>query len=589
MRTRTSLSLVLLVTLVFSGCNLFGGGQNKGADDQMSLFEKQVQSQQKIVPEKFFPKDTLAVVGVSVNEPETKQNLERIVAQFPGVEQLKEAFWTGFRSSGKNNMQEAETLIKELWSETERVTVGVAWTSPEAEPTVYVALVLSKTDAVGKVEAEALKSGGTEENFKDTKILQNPDSTIFGMLKGDMYVVSNQKKALTDLYDRAASDSLYNDFDYRNSVSKLDQPHWVYGYVRFAPLISMISQKVNDPEVRRVLDTDSTRMLDTMAFSLGAQSDGVSLKFFGRGDKAVMDRIGYKFSDLKNPKNEFYLLSKIPALQTVWLEEAYNLKSAFKISFRDNPAFTPEMQSSLMVARQQIETLSGLDLEKDLLDLFGKGAAFAFQYDSGNFMPAMTALIDVSDHETSAKKITGLMDQGFSALKERLAASGAPTTFLDVSTDKLGNSTLALVSVNLNAFVAGNPGIPPAAKDVIAKIKIQFRYGVTDDKLLLLSTIADLPTRQGKNSVMDEENLKKAMTYVDAKGAANIVYFDLSHLLTYVDDIVNVVNDIEPMSTSDRTSYERVVNVLKPIQYAIFTSQTQDYEVVSSGFVKIGK
>lgn len=583
------LSISVISILLLSSCN-FGGNQ---ANPQQTLqkFEEQSQSAKKVLPEQYLPKSSLAVLSVSINDTETRENLDQLLKQFPGIEELKEAFWQGFRQTGNEKTADLEKMEKEfrnLLDNIERVVVGI--TVENDEPVLYGAWIMKSTSAMDPFITE-LKSKlqFSEETVNGQKIMTNTENGVSMSFKDDVLFISTKKEGLTQMLGRKADDSIYADPDFKKTLGSLEFPALAYGYVLPGEGVKILLEKAKDPKIKAAFDNDSFKMLKALGASIAAHKDGFSLRLYEEGNKEVMDQAGFKFSTIQRPGNTAWLAGQLPDSLPLLYEEAYNVKKALQTSFElSGSSMTPEVQKSLMTMKGMIESATGLDLQKDVLDLLDKRILFAMQYEKNNFMPAITILFDTAGHESSVEKIITTLDKNIDVLLSQIAQSGAPSNLLTKETVKVGNAELHRLKLN-SEYLLSSPNIPPQAKEGLKNLKVEFVYGMTAQKQMILTTIGNIES-SFKSQDGTTPWLKQGLDKLElSQSPDGVVYVDVANILSYVDDIVNLVNGIEPMSASDRQSYEKIINVIKPIKYMVFGSDVEDYSVTSRGFVKIGE
>lgn len=583
-----SLSLSLLSILLLSSCSMFGG--NKPNPEQtLKKFEEQSQSAQKVLPEQYLPKNLILLASVSINDSETKENLDNLLKKFPGVEELKEAFWKGFRESSGEKAAEMEKDVRDLFGDTERLVFGVELENEQ--PVVHLAFVMKGTDVLNRLQDKLVKEAQFKEETKNgLKMLMNTDKGVYMSLKNDVLFVTSNSGALDKDLGRQPADSIYADMMFKQTLGALEFPALAYGYVLPGDAVKIIVAKAKDPKIKQAFDNDSFKILKALGASVVAQKDGLSLRFYEAGDKEVMDKAGFKFSTVKRPDNQPWLVSRLPDNQILFFEEAYNIRDALKSSFALNQTgMTPQAQETLKTVKAMVESATGLDLEKDLLDLLDKRILFALQYEKNNFMPALTILFDIAGHENSAEKVVGTLDKNIDVFLAQIKQSGAPANLLTKESVGIGGAKLQRLKVNVQDMLLDNPNIPPQAREGLKNLKIEFSYGITDKKEMILTTIADVESML-KNQETESGWLKTATDTLQANRKQDaLVYVSIESMLGYVDDIVTLVDGIEPMSAKDKDSYEKVINAIKPIKYAVFGSEVEDYTVTGRGFVKIGE
>ncbi len=418
--------------------------------------------------------------------------------------------------------------------------------------------------------------------------MRNPANKFYAMLKGDIFFITNSDENLKSMMNITAAQSLYDVPGYKKVLSNLETPHLVYMYMNF-PLFfeQMIAAGEADEKSRAFFESDSVKMLEGMGMSLTPKKDGVSFKLVASGNQEAMDKLSMRFSTTPNSKQ--YMTGKFPALNTIMYEEIYNLKEIVSNSFRSNPAAYSQMAEGIEMSRIQIQQALNLDLQKDFFDLFDKGFALAVQYEKGNLIPGLSILVDAKGHEESARKVLAALDLGMIGTMASIRESTGSETFLTKEAVQVNGQAMVLVKLNLmEALQDKLANIPPAAKSMIEKMKVEFVYGLDANGVMVLSTIGNLSEKYGKSSLTSEPNIKQAWTYITADNQGAF-YFDLQNVLAYAEEMVKLIDQMEPMSATEKESYDRIVNMLKPIRYAIFSSQSGPYDSVATGFIKIGE
>ena len=580
----------LIIAVVMVVCILAGGTTAFllwGKHKNIGKFEEASKSSQNSIAEQYLPASTMLVASLNLRDTNVQKNMDTLLSYFPGSEEIRHNIMKGFSEEMNKNLSsynlDFEKDLLPIIGNNPRIMLALAPPiTGQQDPIIYGATTVQDMQGLNTLINKLVTTKIFSQELPDM-VLANTEHHFYSGIKNDLFIFSNNKEALLQyLTKQDPAHSLFTDNLYTQVISNLDTPYLGYLYMNI-PLLAAQMKNI-DPATHQILGNNSIRAIQGIGLSLSPQTTGISFKGYVVGDKAVMDKMNYLFSHL--PSQKPLLMKNITNSHTMLFSEVFDFKKAWEDSLAMNKTAMEEMYGISALAKQYIASATGLDVEQDILPLLDNDIAFAIQYEKGNLMPQISVLINVSHHPDSAQKIIQLIDRSIDSLIHQLQQSGAPKTFVQKKSVTISSKPFTKVTMDIMQSIPPDMAMVPAAKSMLGTTKVTLTYGITADNVLIVTTDNHLSELYGKSSMTLEKNVTEALQYVNDT-TQGISYIDIENILGYVDQIVQYIDALEPMTTEDKASYDKIVHMLQPLKYIIFSSTSQDYSATTTGFLKI--
>jgi hypothetical protein len=583
-RKNLIIAVVILVLILAGGTTAYVlWGKNKN----IAKFEEASKSIQNIIAEQYLPPSTMMVLALNLRDTNVHKNIDTLLSYFPGNEEIRHNIMKGFSEEMNKNLSsyalDFEKDLLPIIGNNPRIMLALAPPADgEKDPTVYGATTVQDIPGLNTLMNKLVATTIFTQELP-TIVLENNEHHFYSGIKNDLFVFSNNKDALTQyLTKQDQAHSLFTDHLYTQVISNLDTPYLGYLYMNI-PAFATQMKNIN-PETQQVFENNSVLAIQGLGLSLSPQTTGINFKGYVVGDKAVMDNMNYLFSHI--PSQQPLLMKNITNSYTMLFSEVFDFKKAWEDSLAMNKTAMEEISGISALAKQYIASATGLDVEKDIFPLLDNEIAFAIQYEKGNLMPQISLLVNVSHHPDSAQKIIQLIDRSIDSLIHQLQQSGAPKTFVQKNSVTISNKPFTKVTMDIMQSIPSDMAMVPAAKSMLETTKVTLTYGITADNVLIVTTDNHLSELYGKSSMTSEKNVAEALQQVNDT-TQGISYIDMENILGYVDQIVRYIDALEPMTTDDKASYDKIVHMLQPLKYIIFSSTAEDYTATTTGFIKI--
>jgi hypothetical protein len=583
-RKNLIIAVVVLVLILAGGTTAYVlWGKNKN----IAKFEEASKSIQNIIAEQYLPPSTMMVLAFNLRDTNVQKNIDMLLSYFPGNEEIRHNIMKGWSEEIKNNLPsytfDFEKELLPILGNNPRIMFALAPPADgEKEPTVYGATTVQDIPGLNTLINKLVDTKRFTQELP-TIVLENNEHHFYSGIKNDLFVFSNHKDALTQyLTNQDQAHSLFTDPLYTQIITNLDIPYLGYLYMNIPAFATQM--KNIDSETQQVFESNSVFAIQGLGLSLSPQTTGIRFKGYVVGNKEVMDNMHYRFSHL--PSQKPLLMNKISSSSTMLFTEVFDFKKAWEDSWAMNTTDMKEMSNISSLAKQYIASTTGLDVEKDIFPLLDNEIAFSIQYEKENLMPQISLLVNVSHHPDSAQKIIQLIDRSIDSLIHQLQQSGAPETLVQKNSVTISNKPFTKVTMDIMQLIPSDMAMVPVAKSMLEKTKITLTYGITADNILIISTDNHLSELYGKSSMASEKNVAEALQQVNDT-TQGISYVDIENILGYVDQIVRYIDALEPMTTDDKASYDKIVHMLQPVKYMIFSSTAEDYTATTTGFIKI--
>jgi hypothetical protein len=298
----------------------------------------------------------------------------------------------------------------------------------------------------------------------------------------------------------------------------------------------------------------------------------------------MMDTMQYKFSDI--PSQQPSMFANIPLSETMLAIEMFDFKKAMEDSFQMNGKAMDEVGQYVTGAKQYIAMTTGLDIEKDIFNLMDQEVSFTIQYEKGSLIPHITLLVNIAGHAENASKIIRSIDHGIDTVMQQLQQEGAPDSFLRKEKIHMGQTAMTKATLNIMQTVPPDMVMNPSAKSMLEKSILSLTYGITGDNALMITTDNRMSETYGKSSITSEPALADGLQRI-GKQTQGFSFFNVTNTLGYVDQIISYIDTLEPMTSNDKDSYTKIVNMIRPLKYLIFSSTSNAYDTTSTSFIKI--
>ncbi len=535
------------------------------------------------------PANSVLVVALDMEDPDARSHLPGLARKFGSgstEQRLSDTLGTLMEGSAEEG---ARAEVAALVASTRQAIVAATDENPSV---LYSITHLRDGKAYEALEKKLLTLPGyTKEQYKSFTILTKGTEGLFVTQKDATVYASSTKEGLQKLVDGAfAAAPLSGDADYSAAMQKMGRS-FLSAYFR-PDFVTKVAEQAamegatEEQKQQLAQAAESLKAITAMAFAVKAENEGLRIAGTTFGNREVLDQMQFKFSSL--PSHESYLSSDIPTGPTIMFSEAYDLKSSFANSFRLN-GMDPAQLKDLEAQLDGMAKGMGLDLKADVYPLFGKGSAFALQFDDGNVFPRLTVITDVTGEEQRADKVVAALTKGLEGAIASLTSpeSGIPAGLITKTTVPIEGKNFSRISFNtaaVSAFVGADA--PAALQTALEKLKVELWLGVTDEGRMVMTTTSGLDTRLDKDGVDSEKDYDDAMARVTDNGRG-IAYFHIANLSQYVGQVYQVLSSYE--GGDGFASYAKFIESIKPLRYLILSSSASEYETQSDGFLKIGE
>lgn len=555
--------LICLSLLIFSSCSFF----QKDQTDELA--------NSQIIGETLLPQDIMLLFKFS---PENK-------AEYANFLELKNLF-----STEKNRSAFEETLnaqfnqynlnyaqdLKPIIGTGSETILAIQSTNNQDLPNFFIIQKIAKIEGYEILTKKLLQQKHIIA-LKDGYELKNETNpNLFFGQKNNFIILTNSKENLNLSVNLTPQQSLVYSERYSKTRENLPTNSLGLFYMNTKLFFEDLAQATAQSQSgANLMFTENSlgNMFLSNGTTLHAEKDGIKITGFIEGDQKLIDPL-FKFNHIPNEKT--YLDQKLPGLKTYLYFEKFNLKGVYEQFMHNIEKSSPDLYAEYLQAQESFEKNSGIKFDQDLLSWMDKGFAFSIK-DSGYAVPAFTLAIDASNNTDGATKILNTLDSfisiGTFTLQEY--ATALQRSEIEVNQGKLKNIKLNISDLPLEVQEQGS---------IITGLLdgIELSYGLTGDKIFLISTDPKLSQSYQKETLM-QDNVYKALKKNTPTKTQGITYFNLSNTLENLDRLSEVL----PFQTSNDENLAEIKKYISIFKGAIFSSNATEYSYTYQGKINL--
>lgn len=559
--------------------------------NSLHSFENELTSSQDSLIESMLPNDVYALLAFNWNNDITKHRTQNIIKLFTKSDTLAND-WI------KSQFEEDPDLY-ELVQNTERAVLSAANKLDETSPErLYFVLNANDPEIITKVKTENVQNNKWQiETVENQEILINSEEAdFFATQIKDLLIITNTKEEAVRIAKKTyENNSVLQKEDFRDVVKSIDSPSLLYIYAEpskvITQLLTFLKNEGQLPAseeimIRSILGQDALNIVKAAGFSVSTEKDGLAFHTYSLGNKELMKQKLFAFDTV--PHRSPYLSSKLPKTNTILYAETFDLITSWKQSLSLYDTGTQNQVTGIFdIIKGSLATFSGLNAEKDIAPLFARGFSIALQHDDKSLIPFLSLLIDVNTQVNNTRNLVQALDRGTNFLMNQVEIQTGSNTLVTKDNVDIKGQKLSRLKVNMEELLAMVATFPPHIQTQFENMQLQFVYGVTGDEVLILSTMPNIESRYAQNeSLEDETDFKEALGNRKGKLQA-LQYINTKNLISYIETVFTVIDTLEPLSASEKTSYQKVMDFIKPLGYVVMGVESEEFESHTKAFLKI--
>lgn len=509
----------------------------------------------------------LSNVAKTVDVPTLQKSLEEMMTSSSDTAKtaLFKKLYDAFSSQGA----EGTGALKQALIAVGEIPEGVG--SETADPQGVMLYSFTNSDKVRPLVEELTKGATPFRNTTDVLYVPLKPSTevplvreatgaapqtVFqiGMIKDVMFIASDEQTAqeIIGRYEGTLKDSLADNKEFKDSISKLPTPFVGYMFYNFKKLIAD-SNKDSKPE-EKVLSEKFFPFPVVGATAMVAQANGISFN-----SVLAMENDTAFSKAMKEGKATLY--KRVPAKQVIVYEEGVGLGGLIQDVL---DAAKPD-EASL----EELKKTVGIGVREDIIPLLNGAVAFVMQNNANSALPGFSFYIDAASHVDIATRLNTTIDLGIDAglsMAKLSMPSADPTKPL--ITKRVLSAAVGTGSA-VTVYRDRIPELEGSLRSMIQSllpIEITFVYGLTKDNVLFFSTY-DMVEKElaDPSTALDKQQLFIQMQNGVTIGKS-IVFVNPAELTTLVKKFADLMGAMSPISEEGKQGlalFEKYMGLVK--------------------------
>lgn len=429
---------------------------------------------------------------------------------------------------------------------------------------------------------------------KGLRVQVNEDQKIFlADIKG-ILVITSELPAIKNIIDLKPENSLFKSENYSANrskiLNKLQNSYQFFGFVNFEKITSSLLLFAKNTDFNASLDL--IKYFRTAGIGLKTSKNGLQIESHVSGNPTKMDKDEFKFNMVDFNPN---LFRKFPKANPFYYGETANIQEMLKFylkilkktenalneqfqkEYPENDTPPPPKSNSTMF-EEAFEEQTGLDLENDIFSWLDKESGLAIQ-DNGSLIPSLSLIFNAVSNPTAAAKFANYIATSI----QPLISDNKNINFLKLD---IPDSTLYQISFNVINLYYGNEKSAEALvlKELVKPIVITF--GVTADKLFLISTYPEILTHLGEGL---QENADFYSLYSSIPiGNGELGYLSVKNILNHIKRIADLGIKMYPQKLDLRSLHQfySITDQIGKVQDLLTTGTNAVYETSQTSMIR---
>lgn len=574
---KKQIAMLLLPLIFLGGCSILQKTENFSS-------EKSAQ-----IGEALLPQDVLFLAKFST-EDETEYNNYKELKEIliPQEEEYQNELQKEINQTLAEYNLDFETDIKPLFGEKTETIVAIGGELTADTPDVYIIQKLENLEKYTELANKLLSQKLTvaiENGYKSKNTNETDDILFFGEKNGFL-VLTNNETEFSETMRLSVGDSLIYNEKYVKIRENLPANFLGLAYVNMELIAleikNMLLQTEGelDESTLTTLDNPWIEILSSIGASINAEQNGIKFLAYTHGNKAVMEKLDYRFNDI--PNQETYLNKSLPGNELYLYMEGFDLKQKIEDFEEGLQETNPEAYELYEEQKKQAKAILGFDIDKDILTWLDKAIAFSVQ-NTESVIPGITLAVDVSSNPEGAGKLVDTIDSflAIAMLSLKDYATSIDKQDIEIGGNKFKQLAVLTENLPLELQEQGDLIVP-----ILADLKVS--YGITNNDILIFSTYPDL-AKDFQKDVVTENVIYKLLSKETDKKGQGVFYFSPETFAKHLEQIKLTMEDFSSLSASDQKDIEVIIDYLQSLQGMIFTGVAHTESSDAQGYLRINK
>ncbi|MEK6614837.1 MAG: DUF3352 domain-containing protein, partial [Bacteroidota bacterium] len=392
-------------------------------------------------------------------------------------------------------------------------------------------IALQTTEDQWKKFLELTRNYLVDENYKGQKIYHAGISEITFFTKiGNTILITEKKENIQKGIDQIlAGNTLSKNTKYQETATSFLAEGLLNIFIDADGIADLIEVGVEDMGTQELEETMQKAMKiirssTSMGVSIGKTSKTFDMKTVDIYNEAEKEAAGISTKDLAYTPS---IYKKIPGAGLVAYIEMFNVKKAWEIQKEKTFEMLERNGESLKQIGEmikEIKTETGIDLEKDVLQILDGEIGISMNRQGEDIIPGITLLTDVSRNFETAKgtveKLKAFIEKTIQDYQNEIKM---PYSIADTSIN--GGKGYLMTFQKPEKTKAKNA---EEKKQLEMIFPLQLNFGITGDKTLYISSQKDFQQSYG-TGIQEKE-----ITDVQAKKYTSRFYINLQNLTGYI-------------------------------------------------------